>query len=126
MASSWNERSRTFFIVHHDVLKLHGPELKAYGIAVYHLFDIDLRLKWTLERGTMAAAFIAVFFVVSEGAATILSDRLGTLAGLFATGVLVFALASTVSINALPTIPSSMVGKSYVPAFRSSRSRIAR
>jgi hypothetical protein len=67
--------------------------LTAYGIAVYHLFDIELRLKWTLERGTMAAAFIAVFFVVSEGAATILSDRLGTLAGLLATGLLVFALA---------------------------------
>lgn len=67
--------------------------LTAYGIAVYHLFDIELRLKWTLERGTMAAAFIAVFFVVSEGAATFLSDRLGTLAGLLATGLLVFALA---------------------------------
>lgn len=67
--------------------------MTAYGIAVYHLFDIELRLKWTLERGTLAAAFIAVFFVVSEGAATILSDRLGTLAGLFATGLLVFALA---------------------------------
>jgi hypothetical protein len=67
--------------------------MTAYGIAVYHLFDIELRLKWTLERGTLAAAFIAVFFVVSEGAATILSDRLGTLAGLLATGLLVFALA---------------------------------
>ena len=67
--------------------------MTAYGIAVYHLFDIELRIKWTLERGTMAAAFIAVFFVVSEGAATFLSDRLGTLAGLLATGVLVFALA---------------------------------
>lgn len=67
--------------------------MTAYGIAVYHLFDIELRLKWTLERGTMAAAFIAVFFVVSEGAATVLSDRLGTLAGLLGTGLLVFALA---------------------------------
>ncbi len=67
--------------------------MTAYGIAVYHLFDIELRLKWTLERGTLAAAFIAVFFVVSEGAATVLSDRLGALAGLLATGLLVFALA---------------------------------
>jgi len=67
--------------------------MTAYGIAVYHLFDIELRLKWTIERGTLAAAFIAVFFVVSEGAAAILSDRLGTLAGLLATGLLVFALA---------------------------------
>ena len=67
--------------------------MTAYGIAVYHLFDIELRFKWTLERGTLAAAFIAVFFVVSEGAATVLSDQLGALAGLLATGLLVFALA---------------------------------
>ena len=65
----------------------------AYGIASAHLFDIDIRLKWTLERGTVAAIFVAVFFVVSEGAATILSDRLGSLLGLLATGALVFLLA---------------------------------
>ena len=67
--------------------------LTAYGIATVHLFDIELRLKWTLERGTLAAAFIAVFFVVSEGTAAVLSDRWGTLVGLLATGLLVFALA---------------------------------
>lgn len=65
----------------------------AYGIASAHLFDIDIRLKWTLERGTIAAIFVAVFFVVSEGAATILSDRLGSMLGLLATGALVFFLA---------------------------------
>ncbi len=65
----------------------------AYGIASAHLFDIDIRLKWTLERGTVAAIFVALFFVVSEGAATILSDRLGSLLGLLATGALVFVLA---------------------------------
>jgi hypothetical protein len=65
----------------------------AYGIASAHLFDIDIRIKWTLERGTIAAVFVAVFFVVSEGAATILSDRLGSVLGLLATGALVFFLA---------------------------------
>jgi hypothetical protein len=65
----------------------------AYGIASAHLFDIDLRLKWTLERGTVAAVFVAVFFVVSEGTATFLSDRLGSLLGLLVTGGLVFVLA---------------------------------
>ena len=65
----------------------------AYGIASAHLFDIDLRVKWTLEQGTVAAIFVAVFFVVSEGMAAILSDRLGTLLGLLATGGLVFVLA---------------------------------
>ena len=67
--------------------------LMAYGIASAHVFDIDLKLKWTLERGTIAAVFVAVFFVVSEGAATFLSDRLGSLLGLLATGALVFLLA---------------------------------
>lgn len=67
--------------------------LMAYGIASAHLFDIDLRVKWTLEKGTVAAIFVAVFFVVSEGAASILSDRLGTVVGLLATGGLVFLLA---------------------------------
>lgn len=65
----------------------------AYGIGSAHLFDIDLKLKWTLERGTIAAIFVAAFFVVSEGAATVLSDRLGTLLGLLVTGGLVFVLA---------------------------------
>lgn len=93
--------------------------MTAYGIAVYHLFDIDLRLKWTLERGTMAAAFIAVFFVVSEGAATILSDRLGTLAGLLATGLLVFALAplqrsaERLSNAALPAVRDTPEYRAY-------------
>jgi hypothetical protein len=93
--------------------------MTAYGIAVYHLFDIELRLKWTLERGTMAAAFIAVFFVVSEGAATILSDRLGTLAGLFATGLLVFLLAplqrsaERLADAALPTVQDTPEYRAY-------------
>lgn len=82
----------------------------AYGIASTHLFDIDLRLKWTLERGTVAAVFVAVFFVVSEGAATILSDRLGTVLGLLVTGALVFVLAplhrasERLSRAAMPTV----------------------
>jgi hypothetical protein len=67
--------------------------LLAYGIAIDHLFDIDLKVKWTLRRGTVAAAYVAVFFVVSEGAQTFLSDQLGTVLGLVATGLLLFALA---------------------------------
>lgn len=67
--------------------------LTAYGIASAHLFDIDLKVKWTLQRGTVAAVFVAAFFVVSEGAATVLSDRLGTLLGLLVTGGLVFLFA---------------------------------
>jgi hypothetical protein len=67
--------------------------LLAYGIATEHLFDIDLRVKWTLQRGTVAAAYVAVFFVFSEGTAAFLSDQVGTFVGLAATGLLLFALA---------------------------------
>ena len=93
--------------------------LTAYGVAVYHLFDIELRLKWTLERGTVAVAFVAVFFVVSEGAAAFLSERLGTLAGLLATGLLVFALAplqrsaERLADAALPTVQDRPEYRAY-------------
>jgi len=66
--------------------------LLVYGIATKHLFDIDLKVKWTLSRGTVAAAYVAIFFIVSEGAQMFLSDLLGTVLGLGATGLLLFAM----------------------------------
>lgn len=39
--------------------------LVAYGVLRLQLFDIGLRIKRTLKRGTVAAAFVATFFVVS-------------------------------------------------------------
>jgi len=67
--------------------------LLGYAILRSQLFAIDLKIKWTLSKGTVAAAFVGVFFVVSEGAATLFSDRIGPVAGLFAAGALVFAIA---------------------------------
>lgn len=67
--------------------------LLAYGIFKSQLFDIDLKVKVTLRRGTVAAAFVAVFFIVSELAQTLLSDQMGPIAGVVAAGALVFALA---------------------------------
>lgn len=67
--------------------------LTAYGVASSHLLDIELRVKWTVERGTVAAVFVAVFFVVSEGAQTMLSERLGHWIGLLVMGALIFVLA---------------------------------
>lgn len=64
-----------------------------HAIVKNQLFDIDLKIKWTIRKGTVAAAFVGVFFVVSEGAQTFLSDQMGPLAGLLAAGVLVFAMA---------------------------------
>lgn len=67
--------------------------LLAYGILSTQLFEIELHVKWTLRRGSVAAAFFGVFFVVSEGAEQIFSSRWGPFAGLLAAGLLVFALS---------------------------------
>lgn len=65
-----------------------------YGILRTHLFDVDLKMKWTVKQSTVAAAFIGVFFVVSESASTFFSNTgLGPYLGIAAAGVLVFALA---------------------------------
>jgi hypothetical protein len=93
--------------------------LTAYGVASANLFDIDLKVKWTLERGTIAAIFIAVFFVVSEGAASFLSQQLGSLVGILATGALVFALAplqravERFANQAMPSVQDTPEYKAY-------------
>ncbi len=66
--------------------------LVAYGVLRVQLFDIDLRVKRTLRRGTVAAAFVATFFVVSELAGNYLSNQFGAVLGVIGTGVLVFFL----------------------------------
>ena len=65
----------------------------AYGILRSHLFDIDLRIRWTIKQSTIAGVFVAVMFVISEGASEFLSDELGKVSGLLAAGVLMFFLA---------------------------------
>jgi hypothetical protein len=66
--------------------------LVAYGVLRVQLFDIDLRIKRGLRRGTVAAAFVAVFFVISELAGNYLSDKFGTVIGILGTGTLIFFL----------------------------------
>ena len=66
--------------------------LVAYGVLRVQLFDVDLRIKRTLKRGTVAAAFVEPFFVVSELAGNSLSSQFGALLGVLGTGVLVFFL----------------------------------
>jgi hypothetical protein len=75
------------------VVYLVSEVLLAYGILKTQLFDVDLRLQWTVKQSTVAAAFVAVFFLASEGAQLVLAESVGPLVGLVAAAVLVFALA---------------------------------
>lgn len=65
----------------------------AYGILRTQLFDIDLRIRWTIKQSTLAGIFVAVMFLISEGASEFLSAELGSVAGLLAAAVLMFFLA---------------------------------
>lgn len=65
----------------------------AYVIARYRLFDIDLKVKRGVKGTTIAAAFFAIFFIVSESATAFFSGSIGTYLGIAAAGLLVFALA---------------------------------
>lgn len=87
-----------------------GALILAYGVLRTQVFDIDLRVKAGLRRGTVGAVFVAVFFVASEGTAAFLSEWLGAAVGLGAAALLVFALAplqrmaERISDRAMPTV----------------------
>ncbi|MGQ0537237.1 MAG: hypothetical protein ACT4PT_14335 [Methanobacteriota archaeon] len=78
--------------------------LLAGGLLVYVVFlghgglrgvllDVDVKIRWTLRQSTVAATFVAVFFVVSEFAKTFFAERAGLYLGVLAAGALVFVLA---------------------------------
>ncbi len=67
--------------------------LIAYGILRTHLFDIDLRIRWTIKQSTLAAIFVTLIYLLSEGADRLLSTELGNFAGLLASAIVVFFLA---------------------------------
>jgi len=67
--------------------------LIAYGILRTQLFDIDLRIRWTIKQSTLAAAVVAIIFLLSEGADRFLSSELGDSIGLLAAALVVFFLA---------------------------------
>jgi hypothetical protein len=67
--------------------------LVAYGILRTQLFDIDLRIRWTIKQSTLAAVFVTLIYLLSEGADRILSEELGNFAGLLASAIVIFFLA---------------------------------
>ena len=66
--------------------------LIAYGILRTKLFDIDLRIRWTIKQSTLAATIVAIMFVLSEGAERLLSADLGNVGGLMVAALVVFVL----------------------------------
>ncbi|MDX1611274.1 MAG: hypothetical protein R3185_02820 [Candidatus Thermoplasmatota archaeon] len=93
----------------------------AYGILRTQLLEIDLQLKWGLERGTVAGIFVAVFFIVSEGAQVLFSGLAGNqVLGILAAGALVFAIAPLQRLAARMA-DSAMPGVQDSAAYRAKR-----
>ncbi len=67
--------------------------LIAYGILRTQLFDIDLRIRWTIRQSTLGGAILAILFVTTEAADRFLSSELGDYAGLAAAALIVFFLS---------------------------------
>lgn len=84
--------------------------LLTYGILSTQLFDIDLRIKWTISRGTVASLALACVFVVSKLVEAYASRNLGFVAGAVAAGLLLFAaprlnkLGDKVANTAMPQV----------------------
>lgn len=76
-----------------NAVQLASMAFLARALLREQLFDFDLKLKVNLQRGTVAAIFLAVFVVVAQVAQNLLEGAFGWLAGGAAAGVLVFALA---------------------------------
>ncbi|HEX2023009.1 MAG TPA: hypothetical protein VHH36_09850 [Candidatus Thermoplasmatota archaeon] len=67
--------------------------LLAYGILKSQLFDIDLKIKWTVRQSTIGAIFLAAFLAGTSAAGEYLSSEYGFLVGGAGAGLLLFALA---------------------------------
>lgn len=87
-----------------------GVLILATAILRNQFLDIDVKMRWTITRGTVALAFVAVFFVVAQIAQTFLSETYGLVVGGTAAGLLLFAiaplqrLAERVAARAVPVV----------------------
>ncbi len=71
-----------------------GVAILAYGVLRYDIAGLDAKVQWGVSRTTVAASFIAVFFIASELAKVFFEGALdSTVLGILAAGVLLFAIA---------------------------------
>lgn len=68
------------------------PALVTYALLRHQLFDIDVKVKAGLRASTVGAVFLAVFFTVSELAANVIQETVGTVLGIAAAVGMAFAL----------------------------------
>src|SRR5439155_1051331 len=84
--------------------------LLTYGILKTQLYDIDLKVRWGIQKGTIVGIIVAVSFVGEKLAESFLSKQFGWVIGSILAGLLVFAaprlnkLGDKVATTALPKV----------------------
>lgn len=68
------------------------PICITYALVKHRLFDAELKLRFAIKGSTVAGAFLAVFFIVSQIAQNFLSTQGGLLVGGVVTGLVLFAI----------------------------------
>ncbi|MBI4392392.1 MAG: hypothetical protein HY556_01155 [Euryarchaeota archaeon] len=69
------------------------PLFVVYGLLRYQLFDIDVKVKWGIKRGTIASVFLLTFLVVTQLAQQYFQTNYEWVFGGVAAGLLLFAIA---------------------------------
>ena len=67
--------------------------LVTYGVLRQQLLDIDLHVKTTIKGSTLAAIFLALYFLISEGLSIFFTEWLGSFLGIAVAALLIFLLA---------------------------------
>jgi hypothetical protein len=115
----------------YGALRTLAAGLLAYAILRHQLLGLDVKVRWTIQKSTIAGAFIGVFFVASEGAQAFFGQGAGNeWLGIAAAGLLVFAMAplqraaERVATAAIPVAGGPSPGPSVPPPPRSSREAV--
>jgi hypothetical protein len=91
-----------------NLVSITASVLIARGMLRYQMFDFDLKVKWTIQRGTVAAIILGAAVIAGQVAQNFLAGAFGWLAGGIVAGLLVFAikpierLAERLSDRAMP------------------------
>jgi hypothetical protein len=72
--------------------RLLGASLVAYALVRHRFLDLDLRINWTISRGTVVAILVSVFLVVFKVIENKLNAEFGIIFGGVATGLLMLAI----------------------------------
>lgn len=122
LTENWSYDSGLFWEVKfvYALSTLIAVPLIAYGILRSQLFDIDLKVRWTIKQSTFAVAVLLITFVVSEGVEMLVAAELGDKWGLVAAGVAVLLLKPLQAV-AERVVSIVMPNTQNTPGYRHSR-----